>query len=93
MPLIFRWKIIFIVSYQTMKYKFNYTPLVKFLKFTFKVPQNMEKISLILYKKAKNAINYALYHKNALLLVENSHLVQELWLNWGKIFILGWDII
>ena len=76
-----------------MKYKFNYTPLVKFLKFTFKVPQNMEKISLILYKKAKNAINYALYHKNALLLVENSHLVQELWLNWGKIFILGWDII
>ena len=30
MPLIFRWKIIFIVSYQTMKYKFNYTPLVKF---------------------------------------------------------------
>ena len=33
MPLIFRWKIIFIVSYQTMKYKFNYTPLVKFLNF------------------------------------------------------------
>ena len=61
--------------------------------FIFKVPQNMEKISLILYKKAKNAINYASHHKNALLLVENSHLVQELWLNWGKIFILGWDII
>ena len=33
MPLIFRWKIIFIVSYQTMKYKFNYTPLVKFFNF------------------------------------------------------------
>ena len=33
MPLIFRWKIIFIVSYQTMKYKFNYTPLVKFHNF------------------------------------------------------------
>ena len=36
MPLIFRWKIIFIVSYQTMKYKFNYTSLVKFLKFEVK---------------------------------------------------------
>ena len=33
MPLRFRWKIIFIVAYQTMKYKFNYTPLVKFLNF------------------------------------------------------------
>ena len=33
MPLIFRWKIIVIVSYQTMKYKFNYTSLVKFLNF------------------------------------------------------------
>ena len=31
LPWILADEIIFIVSYQTMKYKFNYTPLVKFL--------------------------------------------------------------
>ena len=33
LPWILADEIIFIVSYQTMKYKFNYTPLVKFLNF------------------------------------------------------------
>ena len=36
LPWILADEIIFIVSYQTMKYKFNYTPLVKFLNlYTF----------------------------------------------------------
>ena len=61
----------------------NTVKLITFVMFIFKIPQNMEKIPLILYKKAKKCNKPCFTPQNGLLLVENIHLVQELWQNYA----------